>query len=154
MTSVHALENIHSLSDGFTTWYADDERAYPETILAHQSLAYVYPDGEVQVEFVEQANAYWLVAKLPGLQQDDMTIRVDDNQLSIFGEWPDITDVSDSPRLVRPHRTFARQFQLDEPVDADAISTTYQDEVLSVYVPKLAVSQAESWSHVMVESLR
>ena len=101
---------------------------------------------------IEQTDAYWLIADLPGLQQDDITVRVDGNRLSILVEWPETTDISGSSQLVRPHRAFSGQFQLDELVDADAISMTYTEGVLSVCAPKLAAAQAELGAHVMVAS--
>ncbi len=152
MTSVHAFKSLRSLSDSFTMWHSDGRGDHPEAILAHQSLACVYPHGEFQIEFVEKTDAYELIAELPGLQQDDITVRVDGDRLSILGEWPETTDIIGSSQLIRPYRAFSRQFQLDEPVEADAISMIYTDEVLTVYVPKLGASQAGLWSHVMVES--
>jgi HSP20 family molecular chaperone IbpA len=47
---------------------------------------------------------------------------------------------------------FARQFRLEEPVEAETISTTYTDGLLAVCVPKLAQAQAESPSLELVES--
>ncbi len=150
MTDACAPKGMRFLSDFFTMGHADDKGDHLKAVLAHQSLVYVYPGGELQVEFVEQTDAYWLIAELPGLQQDDITVRVDGNRLSVLVEWPETTDVSGSPQINRPHRAFSCQFQLDELVDADSISMTYTDGVLSVCVPKLAASQAELWSHVMV----
>ena len=152
MTYPYTSTGMRSLSDVFTMGYADDIGDHLEAVLAHQSLVYVYPDGELQVEFVEKPDAYWLMTELPGLQQDDITVRVDGDRLSVLVEWPETTDVSGSTPLIRPYRAFARQLQLDEPVDADAISMTYTEGVLAVCVPKRVSSQADLWSHVMVAS--
>ena len=45
-------KGMHFLSDFLAMGHADDEGNHLEAVLAHQSLVYVYPDGELQVEFV------------------------------------------------------------------------------------------------------
>jgi len=152
MTQTYALKGMRSLGDFRAMWNQNDSINRDDSILAHQTMAHVYPGGEVQVEFVEKTDAYWLIAELPNIQQDDLTVQVDGEILSIVGEWPEEATARDSAQLIRPYRMFARQFRLDEPVEADAISSTYIDGVLAVCVPKLVLPQAESPSHVLVES--
>lgn len=142
MSSTHVLKDLRSPRDFFTMWHSDENRDHPEAILVHQSLAYLYLGGEPQVEFVEKTDAYRLTAELPELQQDDITVRVEGDRLYVIVEWPETADMSASSQAIRPYRTFARRFQLDEPVEAEDLSMAYRDGVLTVYVPKLVSSQA------------
>jgi HSP20 family protein len=149
MTQAYALKGMRSLGD-FRTRY--DSADCDDSILAHQTMAHIYPEGELQVEFIERTDAYWLIAELPNIQQDDVTIQVSGEVLSIVGEWPEEATACDSAQLVRPYRKFARQFRLAEPVEVEAISTTYTDGVLSVCVPKLARAKAASPSLALAEN--
>jgi HSP20 family molecular chaperone IbpA len=152
MTQTYELKGMRSMGDFRTMWNQNDSMDRNDAILAHPTMAHIYPEGELQVEFVEKTDAYWLIAELPGIQQDDITIQVDGEILSIVGEWAEEAARRDSAHLIRPYRVFARQFRLGEPVETDTISMTYADGVLAVCVPKLARSQAGSTSHVLVES--
>ena len=152
MRSSFASKGMRSPSDFLDLWHVDDNADGLESPLAHHSLAYVYPGGEIQVEFVEKTDAYWLRAELPGLQQDDITVRVDGDRLSLHAEWAESAGMGASSPLHRPYRAFARQFKLEEPVEANDWSMTYTDEVLRVRVPKLAVWDTELWPPVMIAS--
>lgn len=152
MTRTYALQGMRSAGDFHTMWHHNDGMDHDESILVHQSVSHIYPEGELQVEFVEKTEAYWLIAALPGIQQDDITIQVDDDLLCILGEWPEEATACGSAQLVRPYRSFARQFRLDEPVDGDAISMTYADGVLAMCVPKLAPLEAVRPTEALVES--
>jgi HSP20 family protein len=152
MTQAYALKGMRSLGDFRTMWNQGNSVGRDDSILAHQTMAHIYPEGELQVELIEKMDAYWFIADLPNIQQDDVTIQVSGEVLSIVGEWPEEATARDAAPLVRPYRMFARQFRLEEPVEAETISTTYTDGLLAVCVPKLAPSQAESPSLELVES--
>ena len=144
MTQAYALRGMRSLGDFRTMWNQGNSAGCDASILAHQTMAHIYPEGELQVELIEKTDAYWLIAELPNIQQDDVTMQVSGAVLSIVGEWPEEATAHDSAQLVRPYRMFARQFRLEEPVAAETLSTTYTDGLLAVCVPKLAPSQVES----------
>ena len=152
MTRAYALKGMRSLGDFHRMGYPNDSMNSHESVLAHQTVSHIYPEGELQVEFVEKTDAYWLIAELPDIQQDDMTVGVAGDTLSILGEWPEETAASGSTQLIRPYRAFARQFRLDEPVEAEALSMTYSDGVLAVSVPKQSPSATETPAYELVES--
>lgn len=153
MTQRYALKGMRSAGDFDTMWHSNDSLDNHEAILAHQTVAHIYPESELQIEFVEKIDAYWLMAEMPDIQQDDITIRIDGQNLSILGEWPETASTCGTGKPVRPYRAFARQFNLDEPVDADAITMTYTDGVLAVCIPKLTSSQAYMPAPLLVENV-
>ena len=150
MTQAYALNSMRSMGD-FEAMRLDDERmARYHHVFAQQSMSEVYPAGELQVEFVEKTEAYWLIAKLPGIQQDDITIRVDGGVFTILGEWGERSeDDNGAGQRKRPQRAFARQFKLSAPVRADAITMAYIDGELTVCAPKLETAPA----HALAESV-
>jgi len=99
-----------------------------------------------QVDLQEHDQEFVLVADLPGMQQEDMNITVENNILTLQGK-----------RLVehraehgqngyahyseRAFGTFCRRFTLGAAVDADQITATYKAGVLEVHVPKTATAQ-------------
>ena len=152
MTPTYALKGMRSTGDFHTMWHHNDSKEHNESILVHQSVSHIYPEGELQVELVEKIDAYWLIAELPDIRQDDITIQVNGDVLSILGEWPEEAATGSAAPCIRPYRSFARQFRLDEPVDDGAVSMTYIDGVFAVCVPKLAPLQLALPAQVLVES--
>src|SRR5215471_11517537 len=106
--------------------------------IAHESLPDLYSTWEPYIHFVEQDDAYVLRAELSGMQRDDIAVECRDGMLTVRGEQ---TIVSAShgtvPRIKHGYRAFARRFVLSEPVEADAMATTYIHGVLEVHLPKV-----------------
>ena len=106
--------------------------------IAHESLPDLYSTWEPYIHFVEQDDAYVLRAELPGMQRDDITVECRDGMLTLCGEQI-IESASDgaTPRIKHGYRAFARRFVLSEPVEANAMATTYTRGVLEVHLPKV-----------------
>jgi len=84
-----------------------------------------------------------LTVELPGLQQGDVDISINDNMLVIRGEKKAETERKDKNfHLVeRAYGTFYRAFELPQGVDPSQIAATMSNGVLKVTIPKPA--QAE-----------
>lgn len=89
------------------------------------------------VQARETAEGYVFTAELPGLKPEAVEIEVKDNALTIKGER-----ASAGPKegeryhhRERPAGRFARVFRLPQPVDANGVTATYRDGILSVAVP-------------------
>ena len=106
--------------------------------IAHESLPDLYSTWEPRINFVEQDDAYVLRAELSGMQRDDITVECRDGMLTVRGEQT-IASASHGtvPRIKHGYRAFARRFVLSEPVEADAMATTYTHGVLEVHLPKV-----------------
>jgi HSP20 family protein len=90
------------------------------------------------MDLVESDTEYLLRADLPGLGQDEVSIEVDDNVLTVSGERRSTHDQRGEGyfRIERASGTFARSLTLPKGVEADAISATFADGVLEVRIPK------------------
>ncbi|MFQ5876776.1 MAG: Hsp20/alpha crystallin family protein [Acidobacteriota bacterium] len=90
------------------------------------------------VDIFETAGSIVMRADLPGVSQDDIEVRVDDNTLVIRGERPIPADVKpdDYHRSERPFGAFLRSFTLPLNVDQGAIRAIHKNGVLEVVLPK------------------
>jgi HSP20 family protein len=89
------------------------------------------------VDVCETAEAYEFAVELPGVKPEAVEIEVKDNTLAIKGERPSVSlkEGAHFRHRERPAGRFARAFRLTKPVDADGVTATYRDGILSVTVP-------------------
>ena len=90
------------------------------------------------MDLVETDDHFVLRADLPGLSEDDVSIEMEDNVLTISGERKaEHEDRKEGYyRVERASGTFARSLTLPEGVDADAVAATFDKGVLEVRIPK------------------
>jgi HSP20 family protein len=90
------------------------------------------------MDLVEAEDHFVLKADLPGLGEDDVTIEVQDNVLTISGERKAEHERKEKGfyRLERSFGRFSRSLTLPEGVNADAISASFDKGVLAVSIPK------------------
>ncbi len=77
---------------------------------------------------------------LPGIDEEKLSIEVENSSLTVSAERSRSAEVSDERfhRLERRHGAFSRTVGLPEGVDEDAIVADYSNGVLEVRVPKPA----------------
>ncbi|WP_104203226.1 Hsp20/alpha crystallin family protein [Billgrantia saliphila] len=89
------------------------------------------------VDIFEEGNALHLLADLPGVTPESLSIEVDNNLLSLEGEirleMPE--GMSAIYAEVRAQR-FARRFTLSHEIDSDAIEARIENGVLHLQLPK------------------
>lgn len=90
------------------------------------------------MDLLEAENQFVLRADLPGLREEDVTIEVVDNVLTISGERKIDRDTERDGyvRMERAFGTFSRSLTLPDGVAADAVSAAFENGVLEVRVPK------------------
>ena len=91
-----------------------------------------------RTDLVETEDSYRLHLDVPGLTKDDLKINYQDNQLTVSGErTSDRTDEGEEyVRVERSFGQFYRSFSLPRTVNAEGISATYENGVLTISVPK------------------
>jgi HSP20 family protein len=90
------------------------------------------------VDLLETGDAYVIVAELPGVAREDVSISLhDDGRLTVAGVRRERAS-QEYHRVERGHGTFSRTFHLPIPVDADRITADLRDGVLTVTCPKAA----------------
>ena len=91
-----------------------------------------------RMDLIETEDAYRLHLDMPGMSTDDLKISYQDNELVVSGER-ESSRTNENEEFVRVERSFGhfrRAFTLPRTVDADNISATYDNGVLTVTVPK------------------
>ncbi len=93
----------------------------------------------------ETETAFHLSFDLPGVDPDEIEIKLDEQSLTIQGHRKQTAVESDNGKYRRVERTFGeyrRTIQLPKTVDKDAIEADYTDGVLTVVVPKASPVEA------------
>jgi HSP20 family protein len=90
------------------------------------------------VDIYENGDNLVLKAELPGVNPDDVEIRVEDNTLYLKGERKFDNEVKEQNyhRVERTYGTFTRTFSLPNSIDSDKVAANYKDGVLTLTMPK------------------
>jgi HSP20 family protein len=90
------------------------------------------------MDLVEADDHFVLRADLPGLDEADVSIEIQDNTLKISGERRAEHEQSEKGwyRIERSFGGFSRSLTLPEGIDADKVSAEFDRGVLEVRVPK------------------
>jgi HSP20 family protein len=90
------------------------------------------------VDVIEETERLVFRAEVPGVDRNDIDIKVENRTLVLRGEKKQEKDVTDESahRVERYYGSFSRSFILPTTINADRISATYRDGVLEVVLPK------------------
>lgn len=90
------------------------------------------------VDIYETTDKIILKADLPGMRQDEVELKVENNTLIIKGERQveKETKREDYLRIERSYGAFSRSFQLPNAVDVDRITAEHKNGVLEIVLPK------------------
>jgi HSP20 family protein len=90
------------------------------------------------VDIYEDGDNLVLKAELPGINPDDVEVRVENNTLYLKGERKFEKEVKEQNyhRVERSYGTFTRTFALPNSIDADKVAANYKDGVLTLTMPK------------------
>ena len=92
------------------------------------------------VDVYEDAQKVVLKLEVPGIKQEDLDIRIEDQTLTVKGERKFEAEEKEENfhRIERRYGSFVRSFTLPQTVDADAVTATYDAGVLSISLAKKA----------------
>lgn len=90
------------------------------------------------VDIYETSSNVVLKAEIPGMSQDDIEIKIEDNTMVLKGERKFEKESQDETyyRIERSYGTFVRSFTLPNSVDQDGVRATYELGVLKIVMPK------------------
>ena len=99
----------------------------------------------MRTDIRETENAYILEADLPGFTREDVHAEIKDGYLTIRAEHKSETEDKNETylRRERSYGSFSRTFDLDG-IDADAITASFKDGVLTLELPKLTPKAEEA----------
>jgi HSP20 family protein len=90
------------------------------------------------VDIYEDEKQLVLTAELPGINEKDVDIKIEDNTLSIHGErkLEKETREENYHRIERAYGSFYRSFTLPNHIDQDKIQAEHENGVLRIIMPK------------------
>ena len=103
------------------------------------------PDDEMSlcawrppVDIYETETGSVLAAELPGVGQDNISVEVKDNILTLKGERTANPNIKEKKfyRQERCYGTFQRSFTLQHDIQPNLIKATFKDGVLEIEIPK------------------
>lgn len=89
-----------------------------------------------KVELVDRDKEVRVIAELPGLEEEDVELRVEDNVLILRGEKRTELDDAERQYSERSYGRFERHLALPAEVDDERASATFRNGVLTVTLPK------------------
>jgi HSP20 family protein len=101
--------------------------------------------GEVQsatwmppVDIHESEDAYTLVADLPGMKKEDISVNIVEDRVTLKGsrKREERHEEKGYRRFERAEGTFQRSFRINGGVDASKVEATFENGVLTVKLPK------------------
>lgn len=95
------------------------------------------------VDVAEKDQAYEITAELPGMDQNNIEVKLSDGVLTIKGEKRQETEEKKKNYYVSERRygSFERSFQVPDTVDAEKIEAAFSKGVLTVTLPKSVEAQ-------------
>ena len=95
-------------------------------------------DFSPALDVEENADAYIVHANLPGIRQEDISVNIHDDTLTISAETAAENRDETSKSLLRERRfgKFSRSLRFPTHLDGDAVAASYENGVLSISLPK------------------
>ena len=104
---------------------------------------------KIKVDLTESDGQYILKADVPGVNKEDIDVRIDGNQVTISAEVKKESEEKKDGRVLRSERHYgyaSRSVLLDCPVDEAKSAAKYQDGVLELSLPKKSEAAAKRLS--------
>lgn len=91
-----------------------------------------------EVDITEEKDQILVRADIPGMKQEDISVEVENDILTIKGERKQETEKKEGQvhRIERSYGQFLRSFSLPANVDATKVNAAYKNGVLEVTLPK------------------
>ncbi|MGF6920593.1 Hsp20/alpha crystallin family protein [Paraburkholderia sp. 40] len=102
------------------------------------------PLADIKVDVTESDTQYTVKAELPGVEKDDIDVKIDGNLVSISAKVERKQELKEGERVVRRERysgAVSRSFSLQSEIDEATATAQYKDGVLSLTLPKKSASE-------------
>jgi HSP20 family protein len=131
-------DNRYGEGSPFLTLHREMNRLFDEAFRGFGDLASNggMGFGWPHVEVADRDKEIRVTADLPGLEEKDVEIQVDDNVLTLRGEKRRETDDKERRYSERYYGRFERRFALPAEVDEERANATFRNGVLTVTLPK------------------
>lgn len=97
------------------------------------------PLSDIKIDVSESDAAYTVKAEMPGVNKEDIDVKIDGNVVSISAKAERSKELKEGEQVIRRERysgAMSRSFSLASDIDEGASSAQYQDGVLSLTLQK------------------
>jgi HSP20 family protein len=102
----------------------------------------LFGHGIPPVDVIEERDTIRLVAELPGVKPEDVSISLENNVLTLRGEKKEEERQDDNVyRFERTYGMFERSFTLPATIDANDIVAKFDSGLLTVLLPKVEAAK-------------
>jgi len=100
-------------------------------------------DWDPSIEIVEEKDAIYVKAEMPGIEEKDLEVKIEDNILTLSGEKKEEKKEEKKNYVFseRKFGSFYRSINLPEGIDKDKVKATFKKGVLSIDIPKKEVKE-------------
>ena len=126
-------------------WPAEFDRLFDEAYSRFAEPPQEAPSFAPRVDVDESDEAYTVRADLPGLEEKDIQVSLEEGVLTIHGKLESEKD-EDRPGVrwvERARGSFRRAIQLPAEIDVAKVTASYRQGVLTVTLPKLPEAKPE-----------
>jgi HSP20 family protein len=136
-----ALRGVRSLDELFDNFWCGFETAAPAWPMAKTAHAFT-----PRVDVRETDEEIVVSAELPGLEENDFDISLEEDVLTLKGEKRSEHEEKREGfhRVETTSGSFERRLRLPCEVDADAVKATYKNGVVTVVLPKRPEDRPEA----------
>ncbi len=124
---------------------------WPDLASANEPRALRVFDHVPKVEVKENGKSYSVTVELPGLDEKDVTVQVEDDVLTISGEKKVERTDDKTHYSERSYGSFTRAFTLPADADRDGITAKFTNGLLTLEIAKAASPPAQV-KQVAIES--
>lgn len=103
-------------------------------------------DWAPNVDITETDTAYLIKGEIPGVNKEDVKVKIEDGMLMMSGERRQEKEEKGKKfhRIERSYGSFMRSFRLPDNVDESAIKAEFKDGMLNVTLPKSAQAKTKA----------
>ncbi|MBJ3776601.1 Hsp20/alpha crystallin family protein [Acuticoccus mangrovi] len=139
----------------FVSLQREVERVFSDFHRGSPGVSFDWPKVAVPLmDIVEKDGRIEMTAELPGLEDKDVEIEVNENVLTIKGEKKTEREEKQDDNCFlseRAYGTFTRMIELPEGVDSDAVKATMAKGILTITVPKPAETPKPEAKKISIE---
>ena len=102
--------------------------------------------AKFRVDVTENEKEYQVLAELPGVKKDEISVTIDGNEVTVSAEVKHEKEIKDGETVLRAERYYGkiqRVFTLGQEVDEATAQAKYNDGVLELTLPKRIVAAAK-----------
>jgi HSP20 family protein len=133
LTRFEPFRELSTLQDRLNRLFRESQREGQDESLTTSSFA-------PAVDVYEDEHNFTLKIEVPGIDEKDIDVRLENNTLTVHGERKIEKEEKEENyrRVERNYGSFTRTFNLPTTVDSEKVSANYDKGVLKIALPKKA----------------